>query len=190
MSERRRHSPSIGSKYNTKAIKNKAANQAAIAFQSAGFKKISSSQSAAESAKENQISNVVSNPSQKTRTDNPTSDSPVQVNTIEYNPIQAKKSSWFVLSDRGIISFIFKFLILHVVGNENIQEDMIKSVKDIIKSCNSLEPFPDQNDFSVNPPSVGQISFTNRYNYSAFFLWFPESSSMRRYRALINVPNH
>jgi hypothetical protein len=112
MSERRRPGPSIGSQYNTKSIKNRAANQVAAAFQfqSAGFTKLSSSQSAAESAKENQISNVVSSPS-KTQTDNPTFDSAIQVNTIEFNPIQAKKSSWFVLSDRGIISFDFRFLI-------------------------------------------------------------------------------
>jgi hypothetical protein len=96
LSERRRPGPSIGSKYNTKAIKNKAANQAAAVFQSAGFTKLSSSQSAAGSAKENQISNIVSNPSEQTQTDNPTSDSAIQVNTIEFNPIQAKKSNWFI----------------------------------------------------------------------------------------------
>jgi len=109
MSERRRPGPAVGSKYNTKAIKNKTAKQAAVTFESAGFIKLNSLQAAAQSAaKENCI---ILNPSKTTQTDSPattttdreiqTTNSAAPINTNQVSAVKRKPSSWFVLSDNG-----------------------------------------------------------------------------------------
>jgi len=56
---------------------------------------------------------------------------------------------------------------------------MIQSVKDIIQSSNNLENYPELNDFYVHPPSIGQIAFSMKFHFSAFFLkslflWLPD----------------